>query len=130
MYTYIYVCHLCVCVYVCIACMHICKNVCKYLRISMYYTLILCIIPCYLPLLAQELNWMTRTMRAQEVELTTVSQTLTVLCDWVTMWMHIYVMYWDCTLCVVGGWVGVCGGDRCLCAVCMCVGVYVWVGAI
>ena len=34
------------------------------------------------------------------------------------------MMYWDCTLCVVGGW------GRCLCVVCMCVGVYVWVGAI
>ena len=112
-----------VCMYVCIACMHICKNVCKYLCISMYYTLILCTIPCYLSLLALELNWMTRTMRAQEVELTTVSQTLTVLCDWVIMWMHI---------CDVLGLYVVCCGcvGRCLCVVCMCVGVYVWVGAI
>ena len=105
MYTYVYVCHLCVCIYVCIACMRICKNVCKYLRISMYYTLILCIIPCYLPLLALELNWMTRAMRTQEVELTTVSQTLTVLCDWVIMWMHIYDvlgLYVVCCGCVGG----------------------------
>ena len=104
MYTYIYVCHLCVCMYLCIACMHICKNVCKYLRISMYYTLILCIIPCYLPLLALELNWMTRTMRAQEVELTTDSQTLTVLCDWVIMWMHICDVLGLYVVCY--GWVG------------------------
>ena len=89
MYVYVRICMPFVCMCVCIACMHICKNVCKYLRISMYYTLNLCIIPCYLPLLALELNWMTRTMRAQEVELTTVSQTLTVLCDWVIIWMHI-----------------------------------------
>ena len=32
--------------------------------------------------------------------------------------------------CVGGGGVGVCVGGRCLCVVCMCVGVYVWVGAI
>ena len=97
--------------------MHICKNVCKYLHISMYYTLILCIIPCYLPLLALELNWMTRTMRAQEVELTTVRQTLTVLCDWVTMWMHICDVMGLYVVCC--GWVGVC--VLCACVwVCMC----------
>ena len=40
------------------------------------------------------------------------------------------MMYWDCALCVVGVWVGVCVGGRCLCAVCMCVGVDGWMGAI
>ena len=30
----------------------------------------------------------------------------------------------------VCGVVGVCVGGRCLCVVCMCVGVYVWMGAI
>ena len=112
MYVYVCICMTFVCMYVCIACMCICKYVCKYLHISVYYTLILCIIPCYLPLLALELNWMTRTMRAQEVkvELATVSQTLTVLCNWVTMWMHIYDVLGLYVVCCGGGGVGVCVG--------------------